>query len=205
MKKYKGEDIYRHIAEEYTKSTGETLQQERDNLPPGSAASPRLDALVPRRIRTLKNQKILRISGLAAACLLILLVFPLVRFIQGSNTDKISESQAESQAPSEAELIPLSFSLPANFQVSHTELDQGASIYHLTDSKEDNVVMQMEYADTAEPVFASLKPLQIDGNQAYGLSTADYKILTFVHGDILYTLTCRYDVSTLIDISKNIF
>ena len=36
-----------------------------------------------------------------------------------------------------------------------------------------------------------------DGLQAYGTQTDSYSLLTFQRGGVLYTLTCRHDINTL--------
>lgn len=207
MKKHKSEDIYRHIAKEYTEYAGQKLSQEKESLPPEQKDSiTRLDDLVTRRIKFLKKQKMIHLTGFAAACLLLILLFPVFRYIQrddGKSGNTASDSAAHE--PPKEEVIPLSFSLPDNFEVAQTEIDQGVSIYYLNNTYDDPVVMQMEYMDTAEPVFNHLQPVHIKGRPAYGLAAADYKILTFVHDNILYTLTCEYDINTLVSISENIF
>jgi len=205
MKKHNSENIFEHIAQTYSESVGGELQNELKSLPPHY--TPRLDQLTAKRIRSLKRRKYTRIAGIAAACLVFVLLIPAVYRLQNLKSYDTSENLSESAQTddSESTLIPLSFSPPENFSISDTGEDNGVSIYYLADIRQDDVVMQLEYTTTAEPLFDSLKPVTISGNQAYGISTADYKMLTFVHDNILYTLTCQYDFNTLVLLSKNIF
>jgi len=207
MKDNKTENIYEHIAKEYTDYTSEMLQRESQSLPPfPDETINRLDNRVASQIRTLKIRRFTRLAGLAAACLLLVLAVPLVYMLQNTGNKRSADSSSESAAAeSSAELIPLSFSLPDNFTVSDSKIDNGVSVYYLTDTHADDVVLQLEYTDTATPVFDSLKPVTIAGNEAYGYAAGSFKMISFIHGDILYTLTCKYDINTLISISKNIF
>jgi len=202
MKKDKSEDIYGQIAKEYVDYTGEKLRLESQTLPPHSeAALNRLDTRVAGLMRTLKNRRFIRLAGgLAAACLLLVIAIPIMYQLKNpgdiNSSDLYSES-TEAESPS-VKLIPLSFTLPDNLTVTDSKVDNGASIYYLSDSFADDVVLRMEYSD-------SLKPIKIEGNEAYGISTDSYKMLSFVHDEILYTLTCKYDINTLIAVSKHIF
>ena len=47
-------------------------------------------------------------------------------------------------------------------------------------------------------------PLSIDGSTAYARRTRDYNLLTFSAGGITYTLSCRYELDTLIALSRQI-
>jgi len=209
MKKDKSEDIYGQIAKEYVDYTGEKLRLESQTLPPHSeAALNRLDTRVAGRMRTLKNRRFIRLAGgLAAACLLLVIAIPIMYQLKNPgdiNSSDLSSESTEAESPS-VKLIPLSFTLPDNLTVTDSKVDNGASIYYLSDSFADDVVLRMEYSDNAEMVFDSLKPIKIEGNEAYGISTDSYKMLSFVHDEILYTLTCKYDINTLIAVSKHIF
>lgn len=221
MKKNKTEHIYEHIAKEYSDYTGEKLRRESQSLPPfPDETVNRLDSRVASQIRALKIRRFTRLAGLTAACLLLVMAVPLVYLIKNTGSMNSADSSSESAASdsseasdttesaaaeSSGELIPLSFSLPDNFSVSDSKTDDGVSVYYLTDTHADDVVLQLEYTDTASPAFDSLKPVTIAGNEAYGFASGSFKMLSFIHGDILYTLTCKYDFNTLISISKNIF
>ncbi|MGL6201587.1 MAG: hypothetical protein ACRC3H_21940 [Lachnospiraceae bacterium] len=207
MKENKTENIYERIAKEYMDYNGEMLQRESQSLPPfPDETVNRLDNRVASQIRALKIRRFTRLAGLAAACLLLVLAVPLVYLLQNTGNMRSADSSSESAAAeSSVELIPLSFSLPDNFTVSDSKTDNGVSVYYLADTHADDVVLQLEYTDTATPVFDSLKPVTIAGNEAYGYAAGSFKMVSFIHGDILYTLTCKYDINTLISISENIF
>lgn len=112
--------------------------------------------------------------------------------------------EAESPAGAgEYEVIPLSFALPANLSVIGVEQDNAQSVYFLSDQLQDDVVMTLEYSEQG-PVTDGLLEIEIDGVSTWGTATADYSLLTFESGGILYKLTCRHDINTLVDLGRSI-
>lgn len=207
MKQSNSEDIYKRIANSYNEQLGEILRQENASVPqlPNDIHS-RLDHHLQKKLRARKIIRFTKIAGAVAACFLLVLFLPLLFRIQDSSKSPADTAQehASSEMP-EASLIPLSFSLPSNLSVSNTKVDRGISVYYLTDTMDDNVVMQLEPIDTANTDFSALKTLDIEGKEVYAASTRNFKLLTFIHKDIVYTLTCRYEIDTLLELSKNIF
>ena len=62
----------------------------------------------------------------------------------------------------------------------------------------------MQYIE--QPIdYGALEPITIDGHAAYKGQTADYNILMFEKDGILYTLTCKHEIDTLIALSKKVF
>lgn len=110
----------------------------------------------------------------------------------------IAESRASSLEP-----IPLSFELPGNFSVAAFEQDYGKSVYTLANTELDDVVLTLEYSGP-EASFDGFVEIGIGDNTAYGRSTPDYSLLMFEKRDIVYTLSCRYDINTLVGLSKKI-
>ena len=80
--------------------------------------------------------------------------------------------------------------------------DLGQTIYYLKDQQEDDVIMTLEKG--ALPDVSALTRYSVDGYAAYGRETADYQLLLFQKDGILYTLTCRYRMDTLLQLAKNI-
>lgn len=110
----------------------------------------------------------------------------------------IAESRASSLEP-----IPLSFELPGNFSVESFEQDYGKSVYTLANTELDDVVLTLEYSGP-EASFDGFVEIGIGDNTAYGRSTPDYSLLMFEKRDIVYTLSCRHDINTLVGLSKKI-
>lgn len=209
MSKPDSDDIFKHIADEYVKQNSDKLEKERSEVPNyTNEAYFRLDKMTYNRIRTLKRKKYIRFGSIAAACLLLVFTVPVIlRFTVYSPETATSDTASEAPSSSSDEqsgLITLSFELPDNLSVVETEVDNGVSIYHLDDTRNDDVIMQLESTATANVDFDTLKPITINGQQTYGLSTASYKIIMFINDNVLYTLTCQYDINTLVELSENI-
>ena len=49
-----------------------------------------------------------------------------------------------------------------------------------------------------------LTAIRINGSAAYTRATADYQLLTFRKDGVLYTLTCRYELDTLLNLGEQI-
>ena len=111
---------------------------------------------------------------------------------------------AEVAEESEAEFIPLSHPLPSNLSVIDSKLDNGMTIYRLRDIYEDDVVMELIQESEGEFNTEDMMQIEVNGKIVYGRTTDTYNKLIFIDDGIIYTLTCRYDINTLIAISKNI-
>lgn len=99
-------------------------------------------------------------------------------------------------------IIPLSFALPPNLMVASVEEDNGKSIYYLQNTQADDVVLTLEYADEYD--FAGLDTAQINGSTVYYKYRSDYSLVTFEKEGVLYEMTCKHDVATLMDLSSYI-
>ena len=204
--KHNQDEIFKDIASRYAAHYGEELQREAmGDLPTLSTVGERR---VKRAIRGIKLRRILpaAAAGLAAACLA--LVFALSALNPPApRHDQVAaapEPDAVFTAESAAyEIIPLAFSLPKNLSVADVDQDRARTIYYLEDEWQDDVVLVLVEADEAiRPEGA--RPLTINGETAYSLSRDGYQQLVFAENGIAYELTCRYDINTLIALSKNI-
>lgn len=228
MEKGNREELLRQIATRYAQADGERLLAELAGLDrqEGSRITPRLD----RRVRAIslqaKRRRYARVAGLLAACLILALAAPpLLRYGwrqdlssaqsspagygESAARDEVAEDEAVvvEEAPAagvgDYAVIPLTFTLPENFAVAGVEQDNARSVYFLSDQRFDDVVLTLERT-TRPPETGGLVEIEIDGVLTYGISTGDYSLLTFNSGDILYTLTCRYDINTLLPLGRSI-
>ncbi|MGI6152808.1 MAG: hypothetical protein ACOYJB_03085 [Christensenellaceae bacterium] len=223
--------VFRRMAEGYVQQYGADLHREMEELERGTKSiTPGLDAKVKQLVASQKRKKNSRIWGIlaaGAACLLVVLVtttfyqnmpsqsYPPVAEEAAAPEEAASAYPAEEAGASEAEapaqaetpvyedaLIPLSAELPENFSISAVEQDVGQTIYHLSNTKLDDAVVTLEYADL--PDTADLNEYDIGGHTAYGKYGADYSVLMFTEDDILYTLTCQHDLNTLMELGEAI-
>ncbi len=106
----------------------------------------------------------------------------------------------------DALLMPLPFNLPENFTVAAAKMDNGQSIYYLADAFNDDVVLTMEPVDDAQDGMDTegLRVFDVNGKIVYGSTTGAYSFLTFEEDGVQYTLTCKYDINTLLELSRAI-
>ena len=222
----------RRIAQEYAARYGRELLEENAGLERGPVryAAPKLDKIMREILGRQKRANWVRGMGIAAACLLAVVVLPLIVRVAlrsevpapAPEPDMSAEVEAPSEAvPSEPELdrptvtqesaggaaadrglIPLAFALPDNLSVTDAEVDNGLSVYYLADEYQDDVVMTL--AEERGVVPEGAVKLSVSGQTVYAVSTADYQLLAFEADGLAYALTCQYDINTLLRLSASI-
>jgi len=108
--------------------------------------------------------------------------------------------------PAEAyEILPLSFNIPGQFSVASVEQDVNKTIYRLNDNRLDDVVITMELSGDISR-YDELTEIQMGRGYAFASSGNGYNLLALRDdgSDILYTLTCKYDINTLVLLGNNI-
>lgn len=115
-----------------------------------------------------------------------------------------SDSEAVAEVTGEdAKLIPISFELPSNLYVSSSKVDQGESVYRLSNIYNDEIVLIMKEGQL-DDAYREYHEETIDGYTVYGYSQAGCQLLAFEKDGITYVITCRYDMGTLIDLTQHI-
>lgn len=207
----KNEELLKQLASRYMEYEGEKLRREADELnrtiPDKKLA--KLDRRVLSYVQRRKRIKILRRACEAAAIFLIVIGVSQFIGIQDQTNHSQQEQKADEMAagapekPEEYELILLTAALPEGFQISDVKQDKEESIYYIENDMLDDVVLSIRKASQWNK--EGLKEIIINDTIAYGISKADYKLLTFQQDGFTYTLTCKYEMETIINISKNIF
>ena len=203
------DSFFQKLARSYAETEGRQLKEELEHTPRHS--TPLMDRRVRQRIKAGRTRGLNLKFGVLAACLVVaLLIIPLVlrSGAPGLNLSSVQnpaspDSASPDSASPDPTLIPISFTLPATLSHSSSRTDNGESIHYLKDINADDVVLTMEQT-SRKPATNNLTPVTINGKTAWVRETADYKYLTFSHSGILYTMTCRYDLNTLITLGKNI-
>lgn len=220
--------LFETLAKQYVEVYGEKLKLEALELEQQNIEriTPKLDKKVRKIGRSGRRRYAAGFVAMAAGMLLVLMLpglldinnqrmtapsFPAFETSAsqaGPSSAKAPEAtppaeSAEPGRPPEPELLPINFTMPANFTVSGMELDNGKSIYYLSDSNFDDVVMTMEI-DPLEDIFAELKPITISDSRAYYKYLPDFSVLAFERGSVTYVLTCKHDVNTLIPLGEAI-
>lgn len=204
------EELYRWMAVEYAERYGAEVKEEQARIEREGAPylSPGLDRKVMGRIARMRRGRYIRTAALTAAGLLILLLTPALWTLTGPGPAPSSAVSDGGTSPSVdggtiPYLIPLSFTLPPEFQVGDTKLDNGKSVYYLSNRWLDDVVMTLEVSE--EGVFRDgLTQIEIGGVMTYGMSGPDYCLLTFEKEEVVYVLTCKHDINTLVSLGQSI-
>ena len=214
------DELLQKIANEYVENYGRELHEENKTLNMSEQASAemaaeyRLEMRVFRKVTSEKRRPYLALLPLLAACIAITFVYLPNLFSTPSQTDPhpipIPSPADPAPAPEPAdpapqplpqtpqfEIIPLSVPLPQGFTQIGFEQDRGQSIYYIEDVYLDNVVVTLE-AGAVPSDISGLVEIWLGGEIAYVKQTDAYSLLTFTNDDILYTLTSRYDINTLL-------
>ena len=220
------DEIMKRIADGYVERYGSELRAELEQLeqaPMASIPEISLERRVRRKIAALRRRPYLRALPMVAACIVIAVIYLpnlLNSGVSKSSTHEPSlaaptapssripseSAHTEQSAPATAapapeaqvyEAIPLSAPLPRGFTLTGFDQDREKSIYYIEDANLDDVVVTLEPAG-APPDTTGLVEIILGGSVVYGRQTDAFSLLTFSSGDVLYTLTSRHDINTLL-------
>ena len=219
------DELMKRFADIYVERYGQELKDEQawfEQAPSMTEPELRVERRVRGWIAARKRIPYLSMIPVLAACFILAMLF-IPRLLisnllpQSGSPDRAPTSADEPMAPSLAEpappapaapdstlsespdfeVIPLSAPLPQGFTQTGFDQDHGKSIYFVEDWYLDDAVITLEKAD-APLDTTGLVEIDIGGVVAYGAQEDAYCLLTFIHGDILYTLTSKHDINTLI-------
>ena len=189
---------FKRIAREYAERYGQALDTERAQLEQDGAPHP-TETLERRVMQSVRGNKLLRyqraFAAVAAVFVLVVVGMQVWRFMDGPASNA-PNTAAEATAPC-YEVIPLAFSVPDGFTQTAFRQDYAKSVYSFADIMLDDVVLSME-ASTKPLDTAGLTAIQINGAAAYVSDDQGFCLLTFYQNGVLYELTCRYDINTLL-------
>jgi len=107
-----------------------------------------------------------------------------------------------------AGILPISFTLPADYRVKASDYDNGVSVYRLESGRGGDVVLTMYYADGAPDggpgPEAGFDEVVIDGTPVPAKVNAAYKLLAFEADGLSYTLSSEDDLGALAAFYRNI-
>lgn len=135
------------------------------------------------------------------AAMLLLVVYPV--YTKFATQDPTPNLSASHEGLNEQDIIALAFELPETMEVSKVEQDKGQTIYYIADNNLDHVVLTAEKGDDVV-LSGFLHRTQMNGTSVYYKDLTDYKIVEVNKDGILYTLTCKYDINTLMAITEKI-
>lgn len=218
------DQVFKKLADAYAEQHGRSLLQEQHALEAQRIgyATPRADErvrqLAGKGRRTSRRKGISRLPYFAAAAA-VLLVFigvpallasqgvnPFALFEQTQNSASVegdsgnsSPSSSDSTPPSSSadSILPLSFTLPAQFSVASVEADRRETIYHLHNELHDDVVLSVSASEGEGAEAHEMDEVFIEGTLVAAKIRDEFKLLSFESGDLLYTISCRDDLATL--------
>ncbi len=217
--------VYKKWADGYVEQYGQTLLNEQKMLDEQriSYAMPHADARIrqlakeSRRGTRLKRSKRSRRAPFFAAAAALLLVFigastvwtlmntPLLDVLAPSQGSSTQGSPTDTGPTNSSDTIrPLDFTLPAQFSVASVEWDNGETIYHLDNRLYDDAVLTIREPERDTSWMQGLDEIIIDGTAVPAKLRDEYKLLTFVNGGTLYTISCRDDIETLSTLYRSI-
>jgi hypothetical protein len=190
------------MARRYTEEYGGELLRELSQIEASGVdprAAERLEWRVKGKIAAEKRRPYLRAVVAVAACFALMLITPQL-FRPSSGAPVASAPSDELPA---FEVIPLSTALPDGFTQTGFEQDLEKSVYYVEDRYLDDVVVTLE-TSPSPPDTTGLTQLSLGGTEAYGAQKDGYSLLTFQRDDVLYTLTCRHDINTLLRLGRGL-
>ncbi|MDR3120394.1 MAG: hypothetical protein LBU58_03525 [Clostridiales bacterium] len=122
-----------------------------------------------------------------------------------STAQGAASPEAAGQArPGAYEVIPLGFTLADGFSIAGVEQDIERTIYYVADARNDDVVITLRQGGGAARAGLWALEIPIGGERqaAYGVYGADYSLLTFERGGVVYEMTCKYDLNTLLGLAQ---
>ena len=182
----------------------EVSEIERQNV---SYMTPRADKtvrdLVEKGRRPKRRSAVIGVAA-AAACVLIM-----VRLISGVPDISGDTPSLAPEPPGDTpslpympdEIIPISFTLPADYRVKTADLDNGMSVYKLESGEHGDVVLTMYYetdaADKEQDFYQGFDEVIIDGTPVHAKVKDTYKLLAFEAEDVRYTLSSADNLGAL--------
>lgn len=128
---------------------------------------------------------------------------------QNANADtqvagkSLETSNEDTDDAAKDDIIPLEAALPDNFSITNIVQDGSETIYNIADTNNDGVILTICKSDGTMDIDG-FEQININQTPAYVLEEDDYILLKFEKDGCLYSLTCKYNVNTLIQISESI-
>ena len=100
------------------------------------------------------------------------------------------------------EILPITFTLPSDYEVTKEEFDNGMSIYRLESETRGDVVLTMHYEDSpaggsGPEAWLGFDEVIIDGAVVPAKVQGSYMLLAFEQGGLRYTLSSKDDLGAL--------
>ena len=115
----------------------------------------------------------------------------------GASNSEIDETGPE-RTPEDT-IIPINIAIKPAYSVVSTVYDSGRTIYFITNTRQDNIVLSLRRGGITKVETEGLTPVAFGETTAYMAYDADYSVMVYEREGIVHELTCRFDVNTLVD------
>jgi hypothetical protein len=188
------EKLFRELAVRYTELYGTRLGQEAETLNAREPANMGIRRKITQKLALRRKRQVTTVFGALAACLALFFVLRLTLPVHIPPVPG---------TPASAPVIPLTFSLPAEFIVKGVEQDLGQTIYFLEHAWQDDVVLTLEKPG-APPSWENFERQELHGETVYLLVRDSFSLLSFEREGLLHTLSVRHDINTLTELHQSI-
>jgi len=217
--KESAEEKLKSAAGLYAKKEGESLLAEADELQRQGVSylTPRADRTVRELAAKGRRPRRRNLAvGLAAAAACAVFAVRMVTGIAGPDSDLSTPSDTPTPSGPTAPagpvapdgILPISFTLPADYRVKYSDFDNGVSVYMLESGRGGDVVLTMYYAsgeiDDGSGPGTGFDEVVIDGTPVPAKVNEAYKLLAFEADGLSYTLSSRDDLGALAAFYRNI-
>lgn len=207
--KNKEDKFFEIIAKKYMEEDGENLRKLSERLNEEASDISGLDRKIEKSLRRTKVKKRYIASGLAGCALIIFLCINV--FLSNDKNSNISQSESQDntytydaeQYNEQEDMQRIASILPVGYKVESIDHDNGKTIFYVLNDLKDEIILEEESLSYSLEVD-TLKSFYLQDTRAYGISKADYSLITFELEDKLYTLTSSYDAHGLIAIGESI-
>ena len=191
------ERFFTELAKAYAENEAATLQSEfEENAENRFLSTAGLD-------RKIKNKLLRRkINKFAKRALPLAAVFVVAVLLYNNAGDLPQESSPVTKNYLQSSVELVSASLPAGYQVLSVDYDNAAAIIEIENKAANHIVLAIEERDDFRKEGFSI--IWVNGEKVYGMVKKDYSILQYSKDDMLYTFTCMYDYTDMVDIIQSI-
>jgi hypothetical protein len=172
--------------------------------------------LKKRRRTNRRNRATIYATLAAAACLVLVALLAgvpsLVSLVSPPSSSPGDAEQNPAGPTADAEILPINFTLPADYRVAAKDYDNGVSLYALESQRYGDVVLTMcpaseqlaGSAGAAGNATTLIDEVIIDGTAVPARVDDAFMLLAFEHRDVHYTLSSHDNLGALVALYRNI-
>lgn len=189
--------FFKNIADRYVEQLGSELSKQ-----PAASVSDKDGSYSEMKSR-IRRQRIKKLTafGIPAAAAAVICLLLTFAFINGGKPPSVLDNTVSPLASPSTSVSIIQLS-GTRFSITDEDFDNGKIIYSINDnSLDDHAVVTFE--KTVLPDLSDYQTAETGGSRVYYKSEDNYYILLYQVGDYIVTMSCRYEMSTLRALSRN--